>query len=97
MNNEIRKTLADYATKIHALKDALADIQCQCETIKGEIETVGEEETEKFNNMPEGLQAGDKGQAMQEGADALESASSDLEDAINSIESAISNIETAAA
>jgi len=48
-----------------------------------------------FDNMPEGLQEGDRGQAIQEAADTLESAVSDMDDAINGVENAIANIEMA--
>jgi hypothetical protein len=59
------------------------------------VNTLADEEREKFDNMPEGLQAGDKGQAIQEAADTLESAVSDMDDAINGVENAIANIEMA--
>lgn len=45
------------------------------------------EEQEYFDNMPEGLQAGERGERAEE-------AISNLEDAIGELESAVENIET---
>jgi hypothetical protein len=61
-----------------------------------EVEPLADEEQEKFDNLPEGLQNSEKGQAMEEAASALESAVSELESAVDSIDSAIGEIETAA-
>jgi hypothetical protein len=50
------------------------------------IETLAEQEREKYDNMPEGLQNGERGQAISEAADALEESSGHLDDAINRLE-----------
>ncbi len=55
------------------------------ETIKGlknELESIGEEEQEAYDNMPESLQDSEKGQTMYENIDTLETAASDLDDII---------------
>lgn len=57
----------------------------QLEEIKSCIETMQEDETEKLDNMPEGLQESERGEAMQEAIENLESASSSLEEAIDYI------------
>lgn len=49
------------------------------------IETIRDEEQEKFDNLSEGLQASERGQAFEENADNLDSVFSDLENAIDSI------------
>lgn len=49
------------------------------------IETIRDEEQEKFDNLSEGLQASERGQAFEENAANLDSVFSDLENAIDSI------------
>ena len=50
----------------------------QAITLLGEvsliIESLAESEREKYDNMPDGLRAGERGQAMSDAADALEEA-----------------------
>lgn len=55
------------------------------EQIKAEIEGAASEEREKYDNMPESLQNGDRGQAISNNADALDAAVSSIEEAINSL------------
>jgi len=52
------------------------------------VEPVRDEEQEAFDNMPDGLQQSERGQAA-------EQAASELDDAVDSLESVLSNIETA--
>lgn len=52
------------------------------------IEEVKSDEQDAFDNMPEGFQQGDKGQAMEEGISALESAVDNL----NSAEGDLDNV-----
>lgn len=73
MNAQRRKALADIMDRISNLADERDDI-------KGALETLRDEEQESFDNMPEGLQQGDKGQAMEEAINALDDAISSLED-----------------
>lgn len=52
------------------------------------IESVQSEEQDSYDNLPESLQNGDKGQAMSEAIDNLEQAASCIDDAITSINDA---------
>jgi len=69
MNAKQRKTLQGYV-------ESLDEIKCA-------IDEMAEEEQDKYDNMPEGLQESERGEAMQEAIDNLESASSSLEEAID--------------
>lgn len=69
MNANQRKTLKGYVESL--------------DEIKSNIETMMEDEQSKLDNMPEGLQESERGEAMQEAIDNLESASSSLEEAID--------------
>lgn len=55
------------------------------EQVRSDLEGARDEEQEYYDNMPEGLQSGDKG-------DAAQAAVSSLEDAISNIESAESSL-----
>ena len=72
MNANQRKTLKGYVESL--------------DEIKSNIETMMEDEQSKLDNMPEGLQESERGEAMQEAIDALESAADlceELDDALN--------------
>lgn len=56
--------------------------------IKEGVESMIEEENEKYENMPESLQDSERGEKMYEGIENLESASSSLEEAIDSLNDA---------
>lgn len=51
-----------------------------------DISVMRDEEQEKFDNLPEGLQLSERGEAMEEAANSLDSASNDIESAIEQLE-----------
>ena len=66
MNNERRTRQALLAQQVTELKD--------------DVQAVLEEEEDAFNNLPEGLQNGERGDAMQTAIAALDAAVSALEE-----------------
>lgn len=72
MNDQGRKLIAKW-------KQALEDI-------KSEAETLAEEEREKFDNLSEGLQQAERGQALETAADNLDSFVESLEELIGSLD-----------
>lgn len=75
MNAERRKA-------INAIKETL-------EGAKSELETLAQEERDAFDNMPEGMQQGDKGQKMEAAAEALDEAVSNVDDVLAQLETAV--------
>lgn len=69
MNAKQRKSIEKFVEKI--------------DEVKTDLEYMQEEETEKFDNMPEGLQESERGEAMQEAIENLEAAVGSLEEAID--------------
>lgn len=69
MNAKQRKTLQGYVESLDEIKNA--------------VDEMAEEEQDKYDNMPEGLQESERGEAIQEAIGNLESASSSLEEAID--------------
>lgn len=53
------------------------------------IESIGESEHEKFDNLPEGLQASECGEKMEAAADELDNALNTIDDVVSSIETAL--------
>jgi hypothetical protein len=86
MNADQRKTLAKVAAQI-------AHHAAMLDDLRSELEQTREDEQDKFDNMPEGLQQGERGQAIEEAVSTLEEAISSLEEAIGSAEEAASSIE----
>lgn len=75
MNKERR---AEITKAVSLMQDAL-----------GIIETVAGEEREYYDNMPEAMQGGEKGEKADEDAGNLEQAQSNLEEDISNLESMI--------
>ncbi|WLJ71177.1 hypothetical protein [Sphingomonas phage Carli] len=87
MNNARRKDIAAIIARLQA-------VQSEFESIRDDLQSVGEAEREAYDNMPESLQQSERGEASSAAADTLENAHSEL-DAID-LESMISELETAA-
>jgi hypothetical protein len=88
MNNERRKLIAK-------IIDELGNIPGTLEDLSARVEEVRDAEQEYYDNMPEGLQAGDKGETAQAAIDALEAAYTAIGEIIASIEETNGNLETA--
>lgn len=65
--------------KANAIISQIEALKAQAEELAGELRELADAEQEKFDNMPEGLQGGDRGQAMEEAAGNLSSAADALE------------------
>lgn len=54
--------------------------------IKSEIEDMQQDQQEKHDNMPEGLQDTERGEALEEAANELEEAASNIDSAIDNLQ-----------
>lgn len=70
-------------------RKSIKSIYDRLEELMQEIEAMQEEEQEALDNLPESLQEGERGQAMQEAADNLECAASSVQDALDYLEEAM--------
>lgn len=59
------------------------------EELMQDIEALQEEEQDCYDNLPESLQYGERGQAMQEAADNLEYAAISVQEALECLEEAM--------
>lgn len=71
MNKQNRKELQGYVDSL--------------EEIRSNIETMMEEEQSKLDNMPEGLQESERGEAMQNAIDQMEYGIDSLQEAIDNL------------
>lgn len=78
-------TSSDYLAQLYDWEDSLAALASMddAQNLADTIRQLGEEQQEKLDNMPEGLQQGDTGQMIQERIDACENAASEIEDIIS--------------
>lgn len=63
-------------------------LTAQIEEIKEAIEALRDEEQEAFDNMPESLQDGERGERMQSAVEALEYAADDLQECLDHLSEA---------
>ena len=71
MNKEQRERLSQILDALNTALNDIDEIKC--------------EEEEKYDNLPENFQDGEKGEAIQDGISSLEDAYSYLDDAISSL------------
>lgn len=77
MNENTRK-------KIRMMRDALD--RGPIESALSDLESIRDEEREKFDNLSEGLQASERGQAIEASAESLESACDALQQILDSLD-----------
>lgn len=82
-------TSSEYLSRLYSWDENKAEISSMedAQAFADEIRELGEEQQEKFDNMPDGLQQGDTGQMIEERANACENAASEIEDIIGEWES----------
>lgn len=86
MNKQQRKRISD---AIGMLQEAYQTL----DQVYGELDAIKEEEEEKYDNLPEGLQESEMGEAIQTAIDTLDEACSDLESARDEVEQTYTNLE----
>lgn len=86
MNNDRRKAIDKVLTQLYDLAPLI-------EFALGELEGIRDEEQDAYDNMPEGLQQSERGQASEQAISELEDAISTLQDW--DVDTIISSLETA--
>lgn len=61
-------------------RERLSKLISQAEEMSAELEAIRDEEQEAFDNMPENMQGGERGDKMQEAIEAMDTAITSLED-----------------
>lgn len=95
MNKQRRKDISDKLKIVSEIKDALQKaidafnemtINVSLDDAHGEVEALRDEEQEAFDNMPEGLQQGERGELSQEAINNLETAAEKISEAKEALE-----------
>lgn len=71
-----------------ARRTQIEALAAKLEELKGDLEILRDEEQDYYDNMPESLQGGEKGDAAQQAVDELESAISSMDDALGNMATA---------
>ena len=71
-----------------ARRRQMTDIADQLQELRDQIETVQAEEQAAFDNLPESLQEGERGQAMEMATEQMGTAMDSLEEALQALEEA---------
>ena len=90
-------TSSDFLSQLYDWEDSIADFAGTHDELQDFADTIrqlGEEQRDKYDNMPEGLQQGDTGQMLEQRADACESAADEIENIQSNWESAFSDWES---
>lgn len=66
-------------------RKALEEIVRQLENARSDAESVKDEEQEAFDNLPESIQGGERGQKMEEHISTLEECDGELQDLIDKL------------
>lgn len=77
MNNQRRKEINEIAARIAGLQEIAREII-------GALESIRDDEQDYFDNMPEGLQAGERGEKAENAISALDDVISDIESFVDS-------------
>lgn len=85
MNQDQRKVL-------QTILDKLTDMQATVNDLRSEVDTERDAEDEKYANLSDGLQASEKGQALEEARDNLDGVISALDEAESALGNAIDNL-----
>ncbi len=104
MNKQRRDSLAEAQKRLNALMTpdvqkavvVLTKLRDEAEQIKADVQSITEEEQETYDNMPESLQSGERGQASCDALDKLSEADSaldELEDKIQEIHDTIEGLQ----
>ena len=105
--------LVSKAEELHQqLVEAFDDLKSQCDELAGEVEQIKDEEQEAYDNMPEGLQQGERGQQASEAIENLDNALTalreiadfnmpdlelpDMEDVLGNLDTASDGLDSAA-
>lgn len=85
MNKERRKRIAELIAKLETLDSDLSSLH-------SDVEEIAEEEREYFDNMPDNMQQGEKGEAADTAANNLSEAKDALETARDEIGTALDKL-----
>lgn len=94
MNKQQRIEISNAFSDVDFSSDHIATLETEgsreeyvkeLETLKETLESIRDDEQEKFDNMPEGLQASERGSTLESNVSELDDAITNLNDAIDAV------------
>lgn len=82
----------DQRARICAIIEQLSKLSDELDSLQNEIEEIKDEEEEKYDNLPDSLRDGEKGDQFQEGIECLDDAYSYLSDCVDAVESVVESL-----
>lgn len=79
MNKDRRKEIDALVEQLIPLQNKWEEIRSACDDLKSQVETIRDAEQEYYENMPENVQGGEKGEAAAEAVSRLDEAITALE------------------
>lgn len=67
----------------------IEDVIAQLQDIQEEVRYIASDEREAFENLPEGIQCSERGEAMEENADSLDEVDTDIDILIDALQDII--------
>ena len=95
MNKERRNNIQRLNEQLEKLKGQVEDLMCEFESVLEDAEAIRDEEQEYFDNMPESLQGGEKGDTAQNNIDVLDDYVYTIEAAKDELDSIITFLDDA--
>ena len=96
MNANQRKYLATLLARVGEVRASIDGLNIDLDEVVSSVGDMADEEQEKFDNMPEGFQQGEKGQAIEQSATDLNEIKDLLNEATEALTTLLDKLEEAA-
>jgi K+/H+ antiporter YhaU regulatory subunit KhtT len=83
MNKKRRQEISRIVTKV---EEIVADAREKLEELQTSIESIRDEESDCYENLPEGIMYSERGEAMEQAVDNLDNAASSIEELIDNLD-----------
>lgn len=83
MNNDRRKEISRI---IEEIESAVSTAKEKLEELQSDIESIRDEESDSYENLPEGIMYSERGEAMEQAVDNLDNAASSIEELIDAMD-----------
>lgn len=92
MNKSRRKELENIKSKLSDYLTEMEELKGRLDEFNEEIECVRDEEESAYDNLPESIQEGERGEQMQAAIDAMDNAMDSVNEAVDAIDTAMNEV-----
>jgi len=83
MNKKRRQEISRIVTQV---EEIVVNAKEKLEELQSDIESIRDEESDCYENLPEGIMYSERGEAMEQAVDNLDNAASSIEELINALD-----------